>query len=118
VTDKGTATLLLLIGEDLTADPPKSLRYFGARQKRSLLLRVKVSGLTLRHDLQIQLNGAPLDFGHVSPTLSEQPQAVTIEFSPTPELFRVPENLITARVNQLHGTVTIKDLELDVLHVD
>ena len=106
LTDKDSE-LPLLIGEDVGSAPP-------ANKKRTLKLRIHVTGLSAAHGLQVQLNGQPLEAMKISPALGENPQGVWLEFSPEPALFKVGENLVTARLKQPSGTVTIDDLGLDV----
>ena len=111
VTDKGTGPLRLLVGEDVRSASP-------ANPSRSIKLRVHVTGLTAKHDLKLEWNGKPLEPAPGSPTVGDAPGEVWLEFSPESSLFKIPENLLTARVNPAVGTVTIDDIQLDVLVSD
>ena len=116
VTDQDSGPMPLFIPEDLAAKPPKSLRTFGARQKRMIQLRLRVNALTAGHALAVELNGEALEPTSTSAPLTDEPQKVWLEFSPVATLFKIPENRLVARVAE--GEVTIDDVALDVFYVD
>ena len=116
VTNEGCGPLRLLVGEDVTSPPPEGRR-------RSLNLRVHITGLTATRGLEVKLNGKRLraqkNWGHEKWRPSTTPgQRNWLEFSLKPEMFQVPDNRLTASVERETGTVTIDDVELDVLFVD
>ena len=111
VTDTDSGPLRLLVGEDVTSDSP-------AKEKKSVTLRVHVTGLTAQHDLQIKLNGQELELAASSPALSDQPQDVMLDYLPELTLFQVSENRVTASVTRIEETVKIDDVQLDVLYLD
>jgi hypothetical protein len=110
VTDKRSDPMPLLVGDDVTAT--------AADMRRTLKLRVHVTGLTANHGLEIELNGQTLEPTMTSPELDLSPQEVWFEFSPEPTIFQAGENLVTAKLKHAGGTVTIDDLGLDVVYVD
>ena len=77
-----------------------------------------MTGLTARHGLEVKLNGKPLEPSQRSPALTDQPQDVWLEFDPRLDVLEVPENLVTARVEQADGEVRIDDIELEFLYWD
>ena len=110
----------LLVAEDLKSNPPEGKR-------RSIVLRIHVTGLTTPRDLQVRLNDQriePIRKWDASPTPAESSQAppddqhTWIEFAPAAALFTEPENLLTASVTPQNGPVTIDDVELRVVLVD
>ena len=111
VTDEGCQPLRLLVGEDVRSTPP-------ANKRKSVTLRIHVVGLTDRHDLQVKLNGLELELKLNPYIFGDEPQDVWFEYSPESTSLKVPENLVTARVQQVGGEVTIDDVQLDVLYLD
>ena len=91
VTDAG-CELPLFLAEDLTSAP-------SAGKGRSCTLRVRVANLTAEHGLSVELNGKTLQAANMSPSLTNDPQDVWLEFVPDPAMFKIGKNLVTASVN-------------------
>ncbi len=110
VTNEGCEPMPLYIGEDLNEPPPEGKR-------RTLALRVHVSGLTKDCGLTVWLNGTVLRSVEISPAPTETPQDLWLDFVPDAKLFRSHENSITAAVRKPHR-LTIDDIRLNVRFVD
>jgi hypothetical protein len=111
VTDEGCKPLRLLVGEDVTSSPP-------AGKRRSLNLRVHVTGLTAARGMQVEFNDQRLQPVKKWGSSSSPGQDIWLEFLIEPAMSKVPENLLSASVKQEGDSVTIDDVELDVLYVD
>lgn len=105
VTEKGTeGSQIMMIGEDLSR----------AGRRGSIRLRIQTRGLTLAHNLQVELNDQRLDLVRASPIVTDVPEDILLTFSPDPALFARPDNYITAQVKPGAGSVRLTDLRLDV----